>query len=58
MFCAELIHPFPEDAASHTDEGASLANSQRVVVAHAHGDFAELGIIFEMSFLHVVEKVC
>ena len=50
------IHPLSEDTASYADEGASVADGQGIVVAHAHGDFLEFGFVCKECLLYFAEE--
>ena len=50
------IHPLSKDTASYADEGASVADGQGIVVAHAHGQFLEFGCMCKVRFLYFVEE--
>ena len=52
-----LINSFSKDFGSYTNHGRALLYGDRVIVAHAHGEFAKLRIINEESCFHSVENL-
>ena len=51
-----LVYSFSKNAASYADKRTSFTDSERVIIAHAHGYFLEIGSVLEVSFLHFAEE--
>ena len=51
----ETIVAGAEDGGAYTDEGTAFFDGYGVIVAHAHGEHTESGIVLEEACLEAVE---
>ena len=51
-----LVYSFSKNAASYADKRTSFTDGERIIIAHAHGYFLEIGCVLEVSFLHFAEE--